>query len=98
MENLEGGIDYLKQVIIDDKLGLAQELENDMNTNVGKYQCEWKTTLESPEKLKRFRHYINSDEMDGNLQFVTVRDQRLPTENKKESLILEQRIDVVEVE
>ncbi|SEG27399.1 nitrite reductase large subunit NirB [Vibrio hangzhouensis] len=97
LENLEGGIDYLKQVIIEDKLSLVDELENEMNHNVGKYQCEWKTTLESPEKLKRFQHFINSDDMDDNLQFVDIREQRFPTQNKKQALVLEQRIDVVEV-
>ncbi|MFC5078133.1 Nitrite reductase [NAD(P)H] [Vibrio thalassae] len=96
-ENLEGGIEYLKQVIVDDKLQLAEELEKDMATNVGKYQCEWKTTLENPEKLKRFQHFINTDELDGNLQFVNIRQQRFPTNNKKQALVLEQRIDVVEV-
>lgn len=97
LENLEGGIEYLKQVIVDDKLQLADELEKDMATNVGKYQCEWKTTLENPEKLKRFQHFINTDELDGNLQFVNIRQQRFPTNNKKQALFLEQRIDVVEV-
>ncbi|MCL9774639.1 nitrite reductase large subunit NirB [Vibrio methylphosphonaticus] len=97
LENLEGGIDYLKQVIVDDKLDLADELEADMATNVGKYQCEWKTTLENPEKLKRFQHFVNTDELDSNLQFVNIRQQRFPTNNKKQALILEQRIDVVEV-
>ncbi|MCG9658897.1 nitrite reductase large subunit NirB [Vibrio mediterranei] len=97
LENLEGGIEYLKQVIVDDKLKLADELEKDMATNVGKYQCEWKTTLENPEKLKRFQHFINTDELDGNLQFVNIRQQRFPTNNKKQALVLEQRIDVVEV-
>lgn len=97
LENLEGGIEYLKQVIVDDKLKLADELEKDMATNVGRYQCEWKTTLENPEKLKRFQHFINTDELDGNLQFVNIRQQRFPTNNKKQALVLEQRIDVVEV-
>lgn len=97
LENLEGGIEYLKQVIVDDKLKLADELEKDMATNVGRYQCEWKTTLENPEKLKRFQHFINTDELDGNLQFVNIRQQRFPTNNKKQALVLEQRIDIVEV-
>ncbi|MFA0086252.1 nitrite reductase large subunit [Vibrio sp. 10N.286.49.C2] len=97
LENLEGGIEYLKQVVVEDKLGLGAELEAEMESNVGKYQCEWKTTLESPEKLKRFQHYINSDEKDASLQFVTIRDQRFPTESEKQKKVLEQRIDVVEV-
>ncbi len=78
LENLEGGIDYLKQVVIEDKLGLAQELEDEMARNIENYQCEWKTTLESPQKLKRFKHFINSDSEDANLNFKQLRGQRFP--------------------
>lgn len=78
LENMEGGLDYLRKVIIEDSLGIAKELESEMENVVGTYQCEWKTTIESPEKLKRFNHYINSEETDGNLQFVRERSQRRP--------------------
>ncbi|MDB1124474.1 nitrite reductase large subunit NirB [Vibrio algarum] len=91
LENLEGGLDYLKQVIIEDKLGVCHELEKEMAHNITNYQCEWKTTLESPEKLKRFSHFINSDERDENLQFVSMREQRFP------KTINEQKIEIVEV-
>jgi nitrite reductase (NADH) large subunit len=88
MDNLEGGLDYLKEVVIDDKLGLATELESQMALNVEKYQCEWKTTLESPEKLKRFSHFINSSKVDDSVKFVEVRDQIRPaTEEEKSELI-----------
>ncbi len=78
MENLEGGLDYLKEVVIDDKLGVCDELENDMTRVVSTYQCEWKTTVESPEKLKRFSHFINAAEEDNNLLYVRERGQRRP--------------------
>ncbi|WP_448211516.1 nitrite reductase large subunit NirB [Colwellia sp. MEBiC06753] len=78
LENMEGGLDYLKRVVIDDHLGICQELENQMQHLVGKYQCEWKTTLENPEALKRFRQFVNSDKTDGNIQFVTERSQIRP--------------------
>lgn len=84
LENLEGGLDYLKEVIIDDKLGICAELESEMTKVVGTYQCEWKTTIEDPEKLKRFSHFINADEPDSTLAFVEVRGQRRPaTEEEK---------------
>ncbi|WP_413284039.1 nitrite reductase large subunit NirB [Vibrio sp. MA40-2] len=92
LENLEGGLDYLKQVVIEDKLAVCAELEKDMNDNIEKYQCEWKTTLSSPEKLKRFSHFINSDERDDNLEFVSLREQRFPKPS------VEQRIAVLEIE
>lgn len=78
LENLEGGVDYLKDVVINDKLGLGAELEAEMEANIGNYQCEWKTTIENPEKLKRFKHFINSDETDSSLAYVAERGQRRP--------------------
>ena len=78
LENMEGGIDYLRDVIIEDSLNINAELEAEMDTNVANYQCEWKTTLESPERLKRFKHYINSDDRDTDLEFKVVREQRFP--------------------
>jgi nitrite reductase (NADH) large subunit len=45
---------------------------------IGTYQCEWKTTIEDPEALKRFQPFVNSDHVDTNIQFVTERDQIRP--------------------
>ncbi|OIQ25569.1 nitrite reductase large subunit NirB [uncultured Vibrio sp.] len=95
LENLEGGIDYLKQVVIEDKLGLAAELEQEIQHNIEKYQCEWKTTIENPQKLKRFKHFVNSEQTDQNLTFTTIREQRFPTPPAKHDFGKE--IDVVEV-
>ena len=88
MENMEGGVDYLKQVVIEDSLGINAELEDAMTKVVGTYQCEWKTTIENPEKLKRFKHFINSDAEDAGLFYVRERGQRRPaTEAEKIELI-----------
>ncbi|HEY0962463.1 MAG TPA: nitrite reductase large subunit NirB [Pseudomonadales bacterium] len=78
LENMEGGIEYLKQVVVDDKLGLGEELEAAMANVVATYQCEWKTTIENPEQVKRFRQYINSDKTDTSLAYVIERGQRRP--------------------
>ena len=78
LENLEGGLDYLREVIIDDKLNIATELESEMAENIKNYQCEWKTTIENPEKLKRFNHFINSTDVDNSLSFIKDREQRFP--------------------
>ena len=98
MENMAGGLDYLKQVIVEDSLGICAELEAEMKSVVGTYQCEWKTTIEDPEKLKRFTHFINSDKADGNLQFVRERLQRRPA-TKAERHLADQteRIAAVEI-
>ncbi|MGS2723712.1 nitrite reductase large subunit NirB [Porticoccus sp. GXU_MW_L64] len=78
LDNLEGGLDYLKQVVIEDSLGIAEELEAQMENIVGSYQCEWKTTIENPEKLKRFREFINSEAEDESIVFVEERGQPRP--------------------
>jgi nitrite reductase (NADH) large subunit len=78
LENLDGGLAYLKSVVIDDKLDLNAELEAQMARVVDTYQCEWKTTLENEDKLKRFRQFVNSDLPDDNIVFVEERGQIRP--------------------
>jgi len=77
-ENLEGGLDYLKQVVIDDSLGLASELEAQMQHVVDQYECEWANALNDPEKLKRFRTFVNDRRADPDVHFVREREQRRP--------------------
>jgi nitrite reductase (NADH) large subunit len=77
-DNLEGGLDYLKQVVIDDKLAIAAELEADMQHVVDTYACEWKAAVEDPETRKRFRHFVNSDQGDQNVLFMEERGQIRP--------------------
>jgi nitrite reductase (NADH) large subunit len=78
LENLEGGIDYVRQVVCEDSLGLAAELEADMQKLVASFECEWKKAIDDPEILKRFRHFVNSDEPDRNVVFVKERGQIRP--------------------
>ncbi|HNG59213.1 MAG TPA: nitrite reductase (NAD(P)H), partial [Cellvibrionaceae bacterium] len=78
MDNLEGGLNYLKSVILDDKLGLGAELEQEMQAVVNTYQCEWKSTIEDAEKIKRFRTFVNSDAADNTVVFVEEREQIRP--------------------
>ena len=84
LENLEGGLDYLKQVVIQDSLGLAAELERQMQHIVESYECEWARTVNDPESTKRFRQFVNSPDSDENIVFVQERDQVRPaTEREK---------------
>ncbi len=78
LDNMEGGLSYLKSVIIDDKLGVVSELEQEMAQVIATYQCEWKTTIEDPEKLKRFTHFVNSKQGDSNIRFTQERGQIRP--------------------
>ncbi|MEJ5863764.1 nitrite reductase large subunit NirB [Pseudomonas farsensis] len=77
-ENLEGGLDYLKQVVLDDSLGIAAELEAQMQHVVEQYECEWANALSDPEKLKRFRTFVNDERPDPDVHFVRERGQRRP--------------------
>ncbi|HEY4342670.1 MAG TPA: nitrite reductase large subunit NirB [Steroidobacteraceae bacterium] len=77
-DNLEGGLDYLKEVVIEDSLGVGAELEADMQRVIGSYACEWKAAIEDPQTLKRFRHFINSDRPDSSVVFVEERGQPRP--------------------
>lgn len=84
MDNMEGGLEYLQDVIINDRLGIAEELEKEMGHIIYTYQCEWKTTIEDTEKMKRFRHFINSDKTDNKVVFVQERDQIRPATKEEE--------------
>jgi nitrite reductase (NADH) large subunit len=77
-DNLEGGLEYLQQVVCEDKLGIASELEADMARIVATYECEWKKAIEDPVTLRRFRHFINTDAVDTNVVFVQERGQIRP--------------------
>ncbi|WP_298765265.1 nitrite reductase large subunit NirB [uncultured Polaribacter sp.] len=77
-ERLEGGLDYLKEVILQDSLGIAADLEEEMQTLVNKFECEWTQAINDPEVMKRFNHFVNSEENDDNLVFVPLRDQKMP--------------------
>jgi nitrite reductase (NADH) large subunit len=78
LESLEGGVDYVRQVVCEDSLGIGAELEADMQKLVEGYACEWKKAIDDPEIVKRFRHFVNSAEPDRNVIFVAERGQIRP--------------------
>jgi nitrite reductase (NADH) large subunit len=77
-DGLEGGLDYLKGVVLDDSLGLAAELEAQMTHVIDAYQCEWKTAVETPAVRRRFQTFINGDGGDPDLHYVAERGQKRP--------------------
>ena len=84
MDNMEGGLAYLQDVIINDALGINQSLEEHMQSVVDTYQCEWKSVVQSPSARKRFRQFVNSDAKDSYQLFVEQRGQVRPaTEAEK---------------
>lgn len=86
-ESLEGGLEYLQAVIIEDSLGIAEELESQMQLLIDNYVCEWKATITDSEKLKRFRHFVNSAQGDDNVVFVTEREQIRPATDMEKTQI-----------
>ena len=83
LNKMEGGIDYLRNVVINDSLGMAEQWEKEMNEHVKTYQCEWKVAIETPEIRKRFNHFVNApEEKDPTIKFETLRDQKKAAEWK----------------
>ncbi len=78
IEQLEGGLDYVKEVVIADRLGIAADLEAQMAYLVSTYECEWKAVLADQEKLERFHTFVNRSGIDVGLEYVRERGQRRP--------------------
>lgn len=64
-------------MVIEDSLGIAETLETEMQVLVDTFECEWKQVLEKPRLMDRFRHFVNSNEKDENIEFVSLRDQKM---------------------
>lgn len=76
LNKMEGGMAYLKNVVINDSLGIADELELAMQQHVDTYQCEWKAAVKNPEMKKRFSHFVNAPgEKDPSVHFEVMREQ-----------------------
>ncbi|XXT19091.1 nitrite reductase large subunit NirB [Sorangium sp. So ce429] len=90
--NLEGGMDYLRQVIIEDSLGICEELEKEMAHLIATYECEWKAAVSDPDKLKQFRPFVNAGEPDRSIVFVSERAQHRPAAWKEKSTVVEEMI------
>ncbi|MCW2912607.1 MAG: nirB [Actinomycetia bacterium] len=79
LESLEGGLGYLREVIVDDRLGICAELDAAMDHHVDAYSDEWRDTLEDPAKLRRFVSFVNApDTPDPSIAFEPERDQIKP--------------------
>ena len=89
LNRIEGGIEHVRAVVIDDSLGLADELEAQMAHHVATYACEWKATLSDPERLAMFTSYVDDDRPDASLVHVRERGQKRPaTDEERRTLPL----------
>ena len=77
LNKMEGGIDYLRNVVVNDSLAMGAVWEQEMQVLVDSYECEWKAAVENPEIRKRFNHFVNAPEQkDPSVQFEPMRDQK----------------------
>ena len=84
LNKMEGGLEYLRDVIINDSLGIGEQLEKDMKNLIATYECEWKKVVETPSLRAAFRHFANDESPDDTLSFVDLRGQKCPSDwNKK---------------
>jgi nitrite reductase (NADH) large subunit len=82
LEGLDGGLDYLRRVIVDDELGLCAELDAAMARHVESYVDEWRSTVDDPDRLRRFVSFVNApDTPDPSISFEVERGQRVPASN-----------------
>ncbi|MCK0116220.1 FAD-dependent oxidoreductase [Isoptericola sp. S6320L] len=79
VEEYEGGLDAIREVILADSLGIADDLDAAMAAHVEGYEDEWKAVLEDPEKLARFGSFVNAPTTpDPTLAYVAERGQKRP--------------------
>jgi nitrite reductase (NADH) large subunit len=79
VQEVDGGLDGVKEVIFDDSLGICSDLDAAMATHVERYEDEWAATLGDPEKLARFVSFVNAPrEADPDLAYIPVRGQVRP--------------------
>ncbi|MFG2038208.1 nitrite reductase large subunit NirB [Dactylosporangium sp. NPDC048998] len=79
IEGMEGGLDYLRAVIVEDSLGIAAELDAMVAHHISSYMDEWRATVEDPERLARFVSFVNAPGTpDPTISFVSERGQPVP--------------------
>ncbi|MBZ5739087.1 nitrite reductase large subunit NirB [Nocardioides mangrovi] len=82
IDSLDGGLDRVREVVVDDALGLGSELEAAMARHVDTYFDEWKATIDDPEKLERFVSFVNAPDVpDPHISFRDERGQIAPEDS-----------------
>jgi len=74
-ERLDGGIEELKSVVIDDKLGINAELDAMMQRTVDSYADEWAQVADDDTLVRKFAQFVNSDETERGIDFIQERGQ-----------------------
>jgi nitrite reductase (NADH) large subunit len=78
LNKMDGGLAYLKNVIINDSLGICADLEAEIELLIKNYHCEWKEVVENPELRKQFTHFVNAPKAkDPTIEFAEMRGQKM---------------------
>jgi len=89
VEQYDGGLDAIRAVVLDDSLGIADELDAAMSAHVASYRDEWAATLADPAKLAQFVSFINDpDSPDPSLAYVSERGQRRPATGDERAVLV----------
>ncbi|MFN8544716.1 MAG: nitrite reductase large subunit NirB [Candidatus Binatia bacterium] len=80
IERMDGGLASLRRVVVDDALGIAAQLERDMQALVDTYECEWRAVVRDPERRRAFRQAAGGDAAQPSRAFVRERGQRRPAD------------------
>ncbi|MGW1727778.1 nitrite reductase large subunit NirB [Streptomyces sp. NPDC002306] len=89
LERIEGGLDHVRAVVMDDSLGLCAELDTLMQRHVAHYQDEWAAVLADPERLRRFVSFVNAPGTpDPAVTFVPERGQIRPARPDEHGTVL----------
>ncbi|KQY55391.1 MULTISPECIES: nitrite reductase large subunit NirB [unclassified Nocardioides] len=81
---IDGGLERVREIVVDDALGLGAELEAEMARHVDSYFDEWKETIEDEEKMSRFVSFVNAPGVpDPNISFSTTRGQIVPSQSEE---------------
>ncbi|MEV0000934.1 nitrite reductase large subunit NirB [Micromonospora sp. NPDC050980] len=79
IEAMDGGLDHLRSVLVDDTLGLCADLDAAMARHVATYSDEWRDVLEDPARLRRFTSFVNAPDVpDPSITFAVQRGQPVP--------------------
>jgi nitrite reductase (NADH) large subunit len=89
LENMAGGIEQLRDVVVHDKLGICHELERRLQHLVDTYKCEWTEVVNDPERRKAFSQFVNSDETEVGIEIITERTQNRPADWAKDGVLVQ---------
>ncbi|MGC4767701.1 nitrite reductase large subunit NirB [Micromonospora sp. DT44] len=79
IEAMDGGLDHLRAVIVDDSLGICADLDAAMARHVTSYSDEWRDVLDDPERLRRYTSFVNAPDVpDPSITFAVERGQPVP--------------------